>query len=190
MSADNDAEAMSRRLRLLAMEANRLATQVVAKGEFVSNSRRTDSAGRSREVWLHAAAELYDARQKRQKFFPEWMFGEPAWDMLIDLFMAEKKNQLVSVTSACLASNVPPTTALRSLRQLEAEGFVIREPDPEDSRRSNVYLTDHAHNQVVDYFAIVMSHLAKEDFLTPEKRDTDSYLIKGEERVDQEHEAD
>ncbi len=52
-------------------------------------------------------------RQLRARFFDGELFADPAWDMLLDLTAARVEARRVSVTSLCIASGVPPTTALR-----------------------------------------------------------------------------
>lgn len=70
------------------------------------------------------------------------LFGEPAWDMLLDLYTARIALQRVSVTSLCIAADVPPTTALRWIALLESEGLIERYPDPSDRRRTYIRLND------------------------------------------------
>jgi hypothetical protein len=76
-----------------------------------------------------AAREFYNARRRRHKHLPADLFGEPTWDILLDLYVAGRENRRVPTTSACIGAHVPPTTALRWLRILEARGLVEREDD-------------------------------------------------------------
>lgn len=82
-------------------------------------------------------------------------FGEPAWDIYLDLYIAAHERRDVSVTSACLATTLPPTTALRWLRLMEDEGIVVRERDERDSRRSNVRLSAEAFTRMKRYFKAI-----------------------------------
>lgn len=66
---------------------------------------------------------------------------EPAWDILLDLFIAQGEGKTVSVSSACIGSASPPTTGLRWLGVLADEGLIVRENDPADHRRVLVRLT-------------------------------------------------
>jgi DNA-binding MarR family transcriptional regulator len=93
------------------------------------------------------ARALYRARRARAASFDGHgnLFGEPAWDMLLDLFIAREAGRRVSVSSACIAADVPPTTALRWLSVLERRGLVERQADPIDGRRVYVALSDTAH---------------------------------------------
>src|SRR3546814_1454123 len=62
------------------------------------------------------------------------LFGEPAWDMLLDLYAAALEGRRLSVSSSCLAAGVPPTTALRWQRLLVERELVERVPDLEDNK--------------------------------------------------------
>lgn len=82
------------------------------------------------------------ARRLRDELLPAELFADPAWDMLLDLYASELEGRPVSVSSACIAAAVPPTTALRWLGRLEELGLVDREDDSNDCRRTFVHLTD------------------------------------------------
>lgn len=75
---------------------------------------------------------------------PPGIFVDPAWDMLLDLFAARAEKSNISVSSACVASGVPASTALRWLSELERLGLVIRTRDERDGRRSFVRISDEA----------------------------------------------
>lgn len=81
------------------------------------------------------------ARRLRGQFFPPDLFADPAWDMLLDLFAARLEGARVSVSSLCIASAVPPTTALRWITTLSDAGLVARQDDPGDKRRAFIALT-------------------------------------------------
>lgn len=103
--------------------------------------------------WLRSARQAYRRRRSRSQFFDDSLFGEPAWDILLDLFIAAKERKRVPVTSACIGAAVPTTTALRWLAILEEGGLVLREADPADARRIFVRLTTEAYGKMVAYFA-------------------------------------
>ena len=91
---------------------------------------------------LSYAEALYSIRRDRaENFGNRQLFGEPAWDILLDLYIAQTRGKMVSVSSACIASGVPSTTALRYLAVLEEEGMIERQHDPADARRSWIKLT-------------------------------------------------
>lgn len=80
-------------------------------------------------------------RRLRERFFDAAIFGEPAWDMLLDLMAARIEGKPVSVSSLCIAAAVPATTALRAIGMLAQAGLFERRPDPDDARRVLVTLT-------------------------------------------------
>lgn len=92
-------------------------------------------------------------RQLRARFFDGDLFGDPAWDMLLDLTAARAEHTRVSVTSLCIASGVPPTTALRWIGQMTEAGMFQRVEDEADRRRAFVALTDKASDAMARYFA-------------------------------------
>jgi hypothetical protein len=92
-------------------------------------------------------------RQERARFFDKELFADPAWDMLLDLTAARAEDTQVSVTSLCIASGVPPTTALRWVKQMVALKLFERRGDPEDKRRAFIALSDKAAEAMARYFA-------------------------------------
>jgi DNA-binding transcriptional ArsR family regulator len=94
-------------------------------------------------------------RQLRGRFFDSALFADPAWDMLLDLAAARAEHKQVSVTSLCIASGVPPTTALRWIGQLTAAGLLERVEDEADRRRAFLALSDQAAEAMARYFATI-----------------------------------
>ncbi len=92
-------------------------------------------------------------RQLRARFFEGDLFADPAWDMLLDLTAARVEHVRVSVTSLCIASGVPPTTALRWIGQMTDVGLLQRVDDETDRRRAFITLTDKAADAMARYFA-------------------------------------
>ncbi len=95
------------------------------------------------------------ARQQRARFFDGDLFADPAWDMLLDLTAARAEHTRVSVTSLCIASGVPPTTALRWIGQMTEAGLLERVEDPSDRRRAFIALSDAASDAMARYFVSI-----------------------------------
>lgn len=100
---------------------------------------------------IKIAQHEYSQRSRRSNFFNTDLFGEPAWDILLDLFISKATKTRVSITSACIAAQVPQTTALRWIGLLEAEGLIIRIPDTNDHRRVWIELSQLAVNEMIKY---------------------------------------
>ena len=130
-------------LDFLALQLTELAGQLRRAARTPDDRRTEPVALTSRDTLLACARRLYDQRRRRTALVgsPD-LFGEPAWDILLDLYIACALGKPVSVSSACIASAAPPTTGLRWLSILQDEGLVQREKDPQDQRRINVRLTN------------------------------------------------
>ena len=92
------------------------------------------------------------SRQLRGQFLRPELFADPAWDMLLDLTAARAEHKRVSITSLCIASGVPSTTALRWIQQLVDEGWFERVEDDTDRRRTFIALTDNGADVMARYF--------------------------------------
>ena len=73
--------------------------------------------------------------------------------MLLDLTAARAEHSRVSVTSLCIASGVPPTTAMRWIGQMVEAGLFERVEDDSDRRRALIALTEKAADAMARYFA-------------------------------------
>ena len=97
--------------------------------------------------------DLLRARRQRDQYFPADLFADPAWDMMLELMAARLAGERVSVSSLCIAAAVPPTTALRWIRQLTDRGFFQRQADPADGRRVFIALADDAAEAIARWFS-------------------------------------
>lgn len=90
---------------------------------------------------------------RRQLVGTPELFGEPAWDVLIDLFIHEAQGKPVSTSSFCIASGLPMSSALRLLQRLCDQGLVTREADRDDGRRNFIRLAPPLGQRLMAYFA-------------------------------------
>lgn len=77
------------------------------------------------------------------------LFFDPAWLMLLDLLVREKEGFKTSISSACLASLAPSTTALRHITEMVRRGILVRTPDPADSRRFFLALAEQTRDDLL-----------------------------------------
>ena len=108
----------------------------------------------------HSVSERYirdmlKLRRRRDSFFNSELFADPAWDILLELYAADLGQVRITITSLCIAAAVPPTTALRWIKQLENEGIILRRDDPVDGRRKFVMLSPKALDAMNAYFQTV-----------------------------------
>jgi hypothetical protein len=78
----------------------------------------------------------------REVFGDQTMFGNPALNILLDLYIGYHEKVAINVSSACFASSAPPTTALRYITRLVQLGFVQRSNDQRDQRVNLLSLTN------------------------------------------------
>jgi DNA-binding MarR family transcriptional regulator len=104
---------------------------------------------RQRTSALDIAIHAYQSRRARDLIFPHAdIFGEPAWDILLDLYIRKSRDEAVSVKGATIGSTASPSTALRWLKVLEKEGLVSLEDDKSDNRRRIVSLTSEGYERM------------------------------------------
>jgi DNA-binding MarR family transcriptional regulator len=87
------------------------------------------------------ARKLLRERRRRDQALGSGLFAEPAWDMLLELFVAHERGEHLKVASLCAAAGTSATAAYRWILVLEKRGHVVRIGDPEERRRMHVYLT-------------------------------------------------
>ncbi|WP_157035805.1 helix-turn-helix domain-containing protein [Sphingobium chungbukense] len=113
-------------------------------------------AGTSEEKMLGMLARrLLRESEARQAVLPFDVTVDPAWLMLLDLYAAEAEDKQISVSSACIASGAPHTTALRYLNLLCDKGALVRLQDAADGRRIHVRLTAEYRTRMTQYLMLV-----------------------------------
>lgn len=121
---------------------SRLLSKVIA-----TTSDQTECAVTPDRVQKVARAEAYYRFRRKRENVAEELFGkdlfvDPNWDMLLDLYIHTVRGIPVRITSACLASYSPATTALRHIGKLERRGIVKKMPHEKDGRVLQLKLTD------------------------------------------------
>lgn len=94
------------------------------------------------------ARRVLRVRQQRNAILGADSFRDPAWDMLLDLYVQDGSCGGTMVSALCIASGVPQTTALRYIYRLEQLGLVQTTDHPTDQRRTMVSLTDNARPRI------------------------------------------
>jgi len=147
------------RLRRLTEEVGRIA-QALAKmsgggaaGEGAVPRHRDAERGGQLARSSQAVRAMVRARRLREQFFQSELFADPAWDMLLDLYAAHLDQHRVAVSSLCIASAVPATTALRWIKTLTDNGLFVRRADPTDGRRVFIELSQGTADAMAAYLS-------------------------------------
>jgi hypothetical protein len=112
---------------------------------FAANSNQWDDAS------LGDLARKAYADRRRRVGLPgtAGLFGEPAWDILLNLFIAARESRRVSLANACASAAVPEANALRWIAILERRGLIMGDgPDHDRYFR----LSQETCESLVDYF--------------------------------------
>ncbi len=137
-------------LSALGLDGKELSTFVSLLSRLISTSTEAKEGPRKiPEQSLTTIAEnLYRFRRRRDALmtsqFGTDIFADPAWDIILDLYIHNSKNQDVCVTSACAAAMVPITTALRYITVLSDRGMIERSRNHKDGRSYLLRLSSEA----------------------------------------------
>jgi len=101
------------------------------------------------ELIKRARQELQD-RRRRDDIFPLPMFREPAWEMLLLLYLEDRRFTIASLASA---SRAKPTTALRWIDHLIADQLIVRTGHPTDARAAHISISDKGRQALDLYFS-------------------------------------
>ena len=89
------------------------------------------------------------SRRIRDRVFGRDLFPNPAWNILIELFVAAEEGRNVTIKSACVAAGVPQSTALRHIAHLIEVRLAARAQHPSDARSAYLKLTDRGRAKMV-----------------------------------------
>ena len=97
------------------------------------------------------ATSIYNARRRRLELFDAALFGEPAWDMLLNLFISKARDEVLSTAALCSLAGVPHATGLRRIDHLETKGLIERSRDPADARVTQIQITPKGYQLMRKY---------------------------------------
>lgn len=143
-----------------------LAEQLDAAQEILDEIRRNSgceafaplamSPSKRVEVALAAAITSKEQRSARPHFLGNQdLFGEPAWDILLDLFISQTREEKTSVRTGSIGDQSPPTITLRWFLILEQRGLIAQEPDPEDETKALLRFTPTGYESMLRYFEAI-----------------------------------
>jgi DNA-binding MarR family transcriptional regulator len=139
-------------LQELSADVGRIANILASLSQEEQSYRQDeDGAGRVDAAYVRS---IIRARRRRDEIFGKKkdLFSDPAWDMLLDLYLSRLERRRVAVSSLCIAASVPSTTALRWIKTMCDHGLFVRSADPEDGRRFFIHLSDDAVKKMDEFF--------------------------------------
>ena len=98
----------------------------------------------------HANTVLAERRMRR-RYLPEELFHEPAWDMLLALFVARDDRSPMNIKALVALSDAPVTTSQRWIEHLHKLKLIDRVVDPTDRRRVEISLSYNGEQAMKAY---------------------------------------
>ena len=83
------------------------------------------------------------------RFFPADLIHEPPLHILLHAFVAREERRHVSISQLAQLCTATPSTTLRWVGRLTAEGYVRRAVDPHDRRRSWIEISDDGCDRMI-----------------------------------------
>ncbi|WP_454278420.1 hypothetical protein [Sphingomonas sp. Marseille-Q8236] len=93
------------------------------------------------------------AREGVGQFFDASLFADPAFDMLLFVFLEEEAGRPVETSACYRASGVPRTTAVRWINMLISLGMFESAPHPTDRRLALLSLSESTREGVRQWLA-------------------------------------
>lgn len=101
------------------------------------------------------ANALMAERRLRRQHLPSELFHEPAWDMLLALFVAQDDPQPMNIKALVAMADAPVTTSQRWIEHLYKLRLIDRVIDPADRRRVEISLSATGRDAVSNYLQAV-----------------------------------
>ncbi|MEG3124141.1 hypothetical protein [Sphingomonas sp. GB1N7] len=141
----------SAKLGSIAGEFGARADQIISSGRILPDGIAdgpVDLVARARNIMA--------SRKARRKFFPADLFHEPAWEMLMALFIIYEGEHTMNVKALVSCSDAPATTSQRWIDHLHKSGLIDRVTDTIDRRRIDISLSERGHDAMVRYLKDVI----------------------------------
>lgn len=91
-------------------------------------------------------------RRNRDRIFGADLFGEPAWDILLNLMVARFDECGMAVDVLAEAIGHPESTTLRFVEAMSADRLLEHDNQPVDPRKGIVRLSDDAAKAMLAFF--------------------------------------
>jgi|GEM_PF-2673429 len=112
------------------VSSNETRTETLAEKQMEHEPMLLKSAEEEAKTSVRLCAlakEMRKMREARNQFFGRDAFDDPAWDILLALYIARCEGRLITVSQLCFCASVRPTDALRTVSALCDETLIERE---------------------------------------------------------------
>lgn len=98
--------------------------------------------------------QLLEAHRRRERFFGSHLFSDPAWDILLNAYAAQLSHERWSLGDLCAVSAVPATVAVRWVKKLEQDGWLVP-GDADEAESAIIELSARGKATMEDYLGFV-----------------------------------
>jgi hypothetical protein len=141
-------------VRDLTAKLGMISSEFKSRADDILASTRARGGETQQQADLVARARTMMANRKaRWRYFPAELFHEPAWEMLIALFIIHDTEHTMNVKKLVSCSDAPATTSQRWIEHLHKAGLIDRVTDPLDRRRIDVSLSARGHDAMTSYLS-------------------------------------
>lgn len=137
---EGDLAGIAARLAEMSDEMRRIAANVPAAASRIHTGD-----------FAEIARLLLAQRHSRKRFLPNSLFHEPAWEILLSLYVVHLRGGSLGVKQLVALVDAPVTTSQRWIDQLVHMKLLQRVNDPLDRRRQEISLTDHGAQALENY---------------------------------------
>lgn len=143
-------------LRAIARHLEGVAAAIEAGSSGKPRSPRgADRPPLRRSSLVELARRIYLCRELRWQIFNDHLLGEPAWDIMLDLYYHAGSGRRITTTEAQYAGHAPASTSLRYLDRLEEDNLIQRAGSSRDKRRRYVLLSDKGSRAMERYLTAI-----------------------------------
>lgn len=127
--------------------------QMIQKTAQTVISPQNDQSSRQHDVLVAMARSELKARQRQKEIFSEGeVFGEPAFEILLDVYIACAEDRPVTATQVCANAGVSATIGARHMAILERQGLISRHRCTSDFRCTYVRPTRLGTAKVNEFY--------------------------------------
>ena len=135
-----------------------VSEEFTARASRVVDRRAGDATSPiSEELLVARAKEILAHRKLRRRFLPGELFHEPAWDMLVALFVSHRDHRPTNVKALVAMADAPVTTSQRWIEHLHKLKLIDRVIDPTDRRRIEVSLSHVGDQAMKSYLRALLT---------------------------------
>ncbi|GAA0467023.1 hypothetical protein GCM10009096_04680 [Parasphingorhabdus litoris] len=76
------------------------------------------------------------------------LFSDSCWDMCLDIYICDLKDEKITISSIAHSSGIPMTTAMRYINVMTEEGLLEKSSNPSDNRMVFISTSDDCKEKI------------------------------------------